>query len=86
MVELGDKVKDPITGITGIAVCIHSYLHGCNRISVQQVAKKDGTVPDSIAFDEPQLVIVEKRRIPKGNNEKGGPDKYMPGSKTTGGR
>lgn len=34
MVELGDFVKDPISGFKGIAVSRHHYLHGCDRISI----------------------------------------------------
>ncbi len=29
MIKLGDKVKDSITGFTGIVIGISSYLNGC---------------------------------------------------------
>lgn len=35
MVELGDRVKDKISGLKGIAVGISNYLYGCRRISIQ---------------------------------------------------
>lgn len=30
-IQLGDKVKDTITGFTGVAVCISKWLNGCVR-------------------------------------------------------
>ena len=83
-IELGDRVKDPITGIEGIAVAFHIYLHGCKRISVQQKAKEDGSIPEACSFDQPQLELVKEKEIPKGKNDTGGPEKYMPKQKTLG--
>jgi len=58
-VELGDKVKDTVSGFIGIAVSRHIYLQGCHRISVQPEVDKDGKCPESQGFDEPQLIIVK---------------------------
>ena len=76
MVKLGDEVKDPITGFKGIAVCRHSYLNGCDRISVQPKIDKKGEVPADISFDEPQLEILKNGVIPQGETNTGGPVKY----------
>ena len=62
MVNLGDKVRDAVTGFEGIATSRHSYLTGCDRIGVQApaVEGKDGwNVPSSATFDEMHLVVVE---------------------------
>lgn len=68
-IELGDLVRDIVTGFEGIAVSKHIFLTGCNRWGVQPVpqpAKKGAPIQiktDSTAFDEPQLVIVEKGKV-----------------------
>ncbi|HUY27276.1 MAG TPA: hypothetical protein VMV27_07620 [Candidatus Binataceae bacterium] len=59
-IQLGDRVKDPVTGLSGIATCITTWLHGCIRIGVQPETVKDGKVPDAIYFDQSQLVLVKK--------------------------
>lgn len=60
-IELGDRVKDPITGCIGIVVCITTWLHGCIRIGVQPEEVKDGRPVDDRYFDQSQLVVVKKR-------------------------
>ena len=60
-IELGDRVKDPITGLTGIVVCVTTWLHGCIRIGVQPEEVKDGKLPESIYFDQSQLRVLRKR-------------------------
>jgi len=59
MIKLGDKVKDSVSGFEGIAVSRHSYLQGCDRISIQPPIDKDGKLPDSATFDEGQVAIIE---------------------------
>lgn len=81
MINLGDLVRDPVTGLEGTVMCIHSYLHGCNRVSVQPKLKEDGTVPDAPTFDEPQLEIIKKKAVPRGDTTTGGPEKFMSNSK-----
>lgn len=78
MINLGDEVKDVITGFKGIAVARHTYLQGCDRISVQPKINKDGEIPDVCAFDEPQLVVVKARKVapPWERTDRGGVDKY----------
>ena len=74
MIELGSKVKDPITGLTGIAVARAVWLHGCARIHVQrQGFDKDGKPFDIIGFDEPQLEVLQEKKVKKGSEKTGGP-------------
>ncbi len=64
MIELGDKVKDLVTGFCGIAVARTEWLYGCNRITIQpDVLDKEGEIYDGIAFDEPQLIILQKQVV-----------------------
>jgi len=62
MVTLGERVEDSVSGFKGIAVARHSYLQGCDRISVQPVINKDGELPKEVSFDEPQLETVLKEK------------------------
>jgi hypothetical protein len=60
VIELGDRVKDKISGLSGIAVGITNYLYGCRRISVQPEQAKDGKPAEWFTVDEPQLDLVKK--------------------------
>ncbi|MCJ2022148.1 hypothetical protein MKK84_32900 [Methylobacterium sp. E-065] len=57
-VELGQTVKDVITGYEGIAVSITEYLHACRRIVVQSRELKDGKPVEDQVFDEQRLVVL----------------------------
>ena len=76
MVNLGDEVKDKVSGFRGIAVSKHLYLQGCARISVQPKIDKEGKLPECQAFDEPQLEIIKSKMIEQGNKKPGGPMPY----------
>jgi len=78
MVSLGDRVKDRVSGFIGIAVSRHSYLNGCDRISVQPMANnKTGKLAESQTFDEPQLKVLKRQTFLQGSRVSGGPAKYM---------
>ncbi len=66
-IELGQTVKDEITGYTGIAIGRSTWLHGCDTIGVQAKIKDDGVVPDVRWVDELRLKGLEK------DPDKGGP-------------
>lgn len=59
-IELGDRVKDKVTGIVGIATQRIECLNGCVQYTVRQQCDKDGKVPESFCYDFEQLEIVEK--------------------------
>lgn len=63
-IELGDLVKDRITGLSGIVTGKHSWLYGCERVTVQPREAKDGKPADGFCVDAAQCVVVEKRVIP----------------------
>lgn len=65
MIKLGDRIKDAVTGFTGIAVARTEWLHGCVRWTVQpEKLGKAGNVQDGFVFDEPQLIIVKAAAVP----------------------
>ena len=85
-VTLGDEVKDKVSGFKGIAVCRHSYLNGCDRITVQPKSIKGLELPDERSFDEPQLDVTKKKVVKQGRKDTGGPERHMPQSRTSGKR
>lgn len=66
-IQLGDEVKDSVTGLKGIVTCITLYLNGCTRCGVQPKLGKDGKIPESWFIDEPQLVVVIPNKVKAGN-------------------
>jgi len=59
-INLGDRVKDRISGFTGIAYSKYEWLNKCKRIDIlPETFDKDGKVQDSIAFDDVQVELVE---------------------------
>ena len=59
-VILGEGYKDPISGWEGKATCLHTFLHGCRRVTLAG-ADGDGR-PEDYTFDEPQLEPVNDAR------------------------
>lgn len=86
MVNLGDEVRDTISGFRGVVVSKHYYLQGCCRVSVQPKVNKEGKLPGSETFDEPLLKLIEKGNLILDISQPGGPEKYMPKPKTIGKR
>ncbi len=58
-INLGDRVKDCVTGVEGIAVGRTIWITGCNQIIVQPGVFKDGKLSDSLYFDETRLEVIE---------------------------
>ncbi len=58
-IKLGMKVKDTVSGLTGIAVCKTEWLNGCIRYGIQPPVDKDGKVPDNYYADSEQIEIIE---------------------------
>jgi len=60
MIQLGDRVKDIITGYTGIVTGRGDFLYGCVRFIVADEKLDDkGKVHEGHWFDEGQLKIVD---------------------------
>ena len=70
MVELGDKVRDTVTGFTGIAVCKSIYLQGCDRVAVQAPVIKNETPQEWVYIDEPILEVLKKQAIKQSPDSK----------------
>lgn len=72
MINNGDRVKDPITGFSGIVTCRLEYLNGCARVQVTSEKLIDGIVISENYFDEPQLVVVKRSIYAVGGQVTGG--------------
>jgi len=57
--NLGDKVRDRVTGFTGIVVAQTRWLNGCKRLNVQPQELKDGKPIDIHSFDEEQVELIQ---------------------------
>lgn len=62
--QLGDKVKDVVTGFTGILIAEHKWLHGCRRVTIQPQELKDGKPVEAQSFDDQQCELVEAGVVP----------------------
>lgn len=71
--QLGDTVKDSITGFQGIAVGRTAWLYGCDRIGVEPREMKDGKTIDIAWFDEARLVVLKAGTIRVAQVSTGGP-------------
>ncbi len=60
MIQLGDKIRDKVTGVTGIATQRIEMLNGCVQYTIRQPVDKDGKIPEMWSYDEQQLEVVEK--------------------------
>ena len=62
-VQLGDRVKDKISGLKGIVIGVTEWLYGCRRITVQPEEAKDGKPADAFTVDDPQCDVVDRAAI-----------------------
>jgi hypothetical protein len=69
MIVLGSKVKDKITGYSGVVTGFVVYLTGCNQALVVSKAGKDGSFKGEW-LDEQRLDVDKKAPIIKLNNAK----------------
>jgi len=58
MIQLGQKVKDRLTGFEGIASGRCEYLTGCAQVLVQPSVDSKGTWVESRWLDDPRLVVI----------------------------
>ena len=66
-VSVGNKVKDRITGFTGIVTCVSIYLNGCERVQLLSEKLKDGNRQecehiDSAAVGNIYLRLKQRQR------------------------
>ena len=57
---IGKKIKDKVSGMSGVVVSVTYFLNGCIRLSIQPPIDKDGKMRDERWFDIQQIELVEK--------------------------
>ena len=72
--ELGDKLKDLITGFEGIVIGRTEWITGCNIYGIKSQILKDGLPTESQWLDDNKIVKVDDGlNIIKGEEPTGGP-------------
>lgn len=65
-IELGQKVKDLVTGFSGIVIGHMEHLNGCHQLQIKRdTLDKDGVPVESVWIDIEQLKVVGKGIIKK---------------------
>lgn len=76
--ENGDKVKDKITGFSGIIIARTHWFTGCNHYLVEATKlQKDGERTES-HFDESRLLVIKKAAIDLGKTTRDPPSGPVP--------
>lgn len=57
--NLGDRIRDRISGLTGIITSRSEHLFGCARYWLQPQEHKDGKVGEGCWLDEDSIEVVE---------------------------
>ena len=74
--NLGDEVKDRITGFSGIIISRTQWLTNCNTYGLKsQQLDKDGKPQEMQCFDEPNIVLLTAQKYEERNpvEKTGGP-------------
>lgn len=62
-VQLGDEVKDVVTGFKGIIIVRHIDTEGEDRFTVQPPIGDDGKIPDKHSFDGSSLEVTTPGKV-----------------------
>ena len=84
--DLGDKVKDQVTNLTGIIDACSIWLNGCVQYSVQPKVDKDNARPKGWWMDEAQLKLIKSKHVkinPKDFKKTGGPSLTSPNQRAS---
>lgn len=75
--QLGNKLRDTITGFSGIATSRVEYLTGCIQYGIAPKCTSDGKIQETQYFDEQRLVF-EEDGIATTSKPTGGPQRDCP--------
>ena len=69
-IKLGDKIRDKITKLEGIAISKTQFLNGCTQYQIQpEGLDKDSKVQESEFVDEQQIEIIKPEKPIKEKKE-----------------
>lgn len=69
-VKLGERYRDPQSGIEGVATAIYFFQYACERVQLE-LLNRDGELKE-YSFDAPRLVHIETKE-PVRTDRTGGP-------------
>lgn len=74
-VQVGDRIRDDISRLEGVAFGVSSFLYGCRHIGlVPDGVDKNGDPNKTHWFEEPRITVVRKVKPPEEERKKtGGP-------------
>lgn len=78
MSNMGLKMRDKITGFTGVVTGYVQYISGCNQMLLAPKANKEGGFVESQWFDEQRMETVEGERVVLDNGDTPGSDRAAP--------
>jgi len=62
-IELGDRVKDKVSGATGVVTGITEWITGCDTLTIAPSVKEDGKVPDGVYIDINRAEVIERNAV-----------------------
>lgn len=65
-IKLGDKIKDQVTGMVGIAVARTKFLNGCVQYSIAQPVKqidRAHLIDGDISVDDENLKVIKRNVV-----------------------
>lgn len=74
--QLGDMVKESVTGLTGVVVCISTSLNGCRQVCVVPRKLEAGKPVDGQWYDDARVKVIEAGAVkasPRFAEKDGGP-------------
>ena len=77
-IKLGNRVKDSITGFSGIVTGRNEWLYGCEQVLIQPDKLKDGAPVKADWFDEQRVILLSAKKPPGAKKSKvvtGGPQR-----------
>jgi hypothetical protein len=80
-INMGDVVRDSISGFEGTVISRIEYINGCVQFAVQPKIDKDGKLPDAQYFDMQRLerISVPTAKVTEFTRQSvGGPQREQP--------
>lgn len=62
-IKLGQRVRDKVTGFSGVAVGTAQHITGCDTVGVNPGIDKDGKLGDTQWFDWTRLEVIDARSV-----------------------
>lgn len=75
-IKLGEKYREPRSGIEGTAVAIAFYEFACERVTLETYNSTKGEITE-YTFDAPRLVEVKTGKVAE-VTKTGGPERSIP--------